>query len=363
MHKRKNTLLLACLVLLGVALLAMVLVACGSSGATTTTAASTATTAATTATTSASSTDTAATTATTVAGKAYKITFVSWSQSSVKDAEQLAAMKVVADKHGWTVTVMDAQGDPSKLVPLIQDAVQTSPDVIITEVFPPSQIAAAAQAAKAKGIPIISLGGGVGDGVEAFWDDGQPFGDAVAQSVLKLVGNTGDILLLGYSPGAPAMGRENGFRAALDKAGAKFTIDRQEIPVPGEVEAGLKFANAWLTSHPKGGGPYVIFGTWDEPAVGAISALRQAGRTDVYVFGVDGSPQGFQAIKDGTMTGTLWSDPQAVGTAAAEAIPQVIANGVSGDKTIHEMETFLMVTKDNVDQVIKDHPYVMGSQQ
>ena len=78
---------------------------------------------------------------------------------------------------------------------------------------------------------------------------------------------------------------------------------------------------------------------------------------------MDGSPQGFQAIKDGTMTGTLWSDPQNVGKTAAEAIPQVIANGTSGDKTIHQLETFIMVTKDNVDQIIKDHPYVMGSGQ
>jgi ABC-type sugar transport system substrate-binding protein len=352
----RKALLLACVALLGVALVAVALAGCGS-----TTAQTTATTASSAATDS--SATTAASTATTVAGKAYKIVYVSWSQSSVKDAEQLAAMQAVAKKNGWTITVMDAQGDPSKMVPLIQDAVQTSPDVVITEVFPASQITAAAQAAKAKGIPIISLGGGLGDGVEAYWDDGVPFGEAVAQTVLTKVGTKGDVLLLGYSPGAPATGRENGFKNALKAANATYTIDRQEIPVPGEVEAGLKFAQAWLTSHPKGGGPYVIFGTWDEPAVGAVSALRQMGRTDVYVYGVDGSPQGFQAIKDGTMTGTLWSDPQAVGTAAAEAIPQIIANGVSGDKTMHVMETYTMVTKDNVDQIIKDHPYVMGSQQ
>jgi ribose transport system substrate-binding protein len=350
MLRRKNVLLLACLVLLGVALFAILLAGCGSGDDTSTTVAP--------ATTAGGQTDTTAT-----AGKAYKITYVSWSQSSVKSTQQLAAMQAVAAKNGWEVAVMDAQGMPDKLVPLIQNAVETGPDVIITEVFPPSQIAAAAQAAKTKGIPIISLGGGLGEGVEAFWDDGVPFGEAVAKTVLEMVGDHGDILLLGFSPGAPATGRENGFKAALEAAGAKFNIDRQEVPVPGEVEGGLKFAQAWLTSHPKGGGPYVIFGTWDEPAIGAISALRQMGRTDVYVFGVDGSPQGFQAIKDGTMTGTLWSDPQSVGTAAMEAIPQVIANGVSGEKTIHELETFTMVTKDNVDQIIKDHPYVMGSGQ
>lgn len=361
MLRQKKTLLLTCLALLGVALVAILLVGCGSSDETTTTAAP-ATTASSVAQTATS--DTAPATDTTAApADKYSFTYVSWSQSSVKSTQQWVAMQAVADKYGWQATIMDAQGMPDKMVPLLQNAVETGTDVIITEVFPPEQIAAGALAAKAAGIPIISCGGGLGDGVQAFWDNGPTFGEAVANYILDNIGNSGDILLLGYSPGTPATGRENGFRARLDEVGATFTIDRQEIPVPGEVEGGLKFAQAWLASHPEGEGTYIIFGTWDEPAIGAISALREAGRTDVYVFGVDGSPQGFQAIREGTMVATCWSNPEAVGIAVAEAIPQVVANGVSGETTIHEYEDPVMVDKDNVEQVIADNPYVLGSQQ
>ena len=348
MLRRKNVLLLACLVLLGVALFAIILAGCGSGDDTSTTVAPA---------------TTAGDTATTAAGKAYKITYVSWSQSSVKSTQQWVAMQEVCKKNGWDITIMDAQGMPDKLVPLIQNAVETGPDVSDHRGVPAVTDRRRRAGRQGQGHPDHLPGWRPGEGVEAFWDDGVPFGEAVAAEVLKTVGTKGDILLLGFSPGAPATGRENGFKAALEKAGAQFTIERQEVPVPGEVEGGLKFAQAWLTSHPAGGGPYVIFGTWDEPAIGAISALRQMGRTDVYVYGVDGSPQGFQAIKDGTMTGTLWSDPQSVGRACAEAVPQVIANGVSGEKTIHELEAFIMVTKANVDQIIADHPYVMGSGQ
>lgn len=359
MLRKKKALLMVCLALLGVALLAILLTGCGSNDGTTTTAAP-ATTAS-----SAEQPTTSGTgaTATTAAAKKYSFTYVSWSQSSIKSIQQWVAMQDVAKKHGWKATIMDAQGMPDKMVPLLQNAVETGTDVIITEVFPPAQIAAGALAAKAAGIPIISCGGGLGDGVQAFWDNGPRFGEAVANYILKNIGNSGDILLLGYSPGTPATGRENGFREALNKAGATFTIDRQEIPVPGEVEAGLKFAQTWLASHPAGKGTYIIFGTWDEPAIGAISALREAGRTDVYVFGVDGSPQGFQAIREGTMVATCWSDPEAVGIAVAEAIPQVVANGVSGENTLHEYEDPVMVDKSNVEQIIKDNPYVLGGQQ
>lgn len=350
MLRRKNALLLICIVLLGVALLAIVLAGCGSDEETATTAAP-------------ATTATAATTATTAAAEKYVFTYVSWSQSSVKSTQQWVAMQAVAEENGWEARIMDAQGMPDKMVPLLQNAVETGTDVIITEVFPPEQIAAGALAAKAAGIPIISCGGGLGDGVQAFWDNGPTFGAAVANYILDNIGNSGDILLLGYSPGTPATGRENGFRDTLEKAGANFTIDRQEIPVPGEVEGGLKFAQAWLASHPEGKGTYIIFGTWDEPAIGAISALREAGRTDVYVFGVDGSPQGFQAIREGTMVATCWSNPEAVGIAVAKSIPQVLANGVSGDKTIHEYEEPIMVDKSNVEQIITENPYVLGSQQ
>lgn len=43
----------------------------------------------------------------------------------------------------------------------------------------------------------------------------------------------------------------------------------------------MEYANAWLASRPADGTNYAVWGSWDDPALGAISTLKQMGRTDV----------------------------------------------------------------------------------
>ena len=42
--------------------------------------------------------------------------------------------------------------------------------------------------------------------------------------------------------------------------------------------------------------------------MGAIAALKQAGRTDVKTYSINGSPQALKAVKNGTMTQIIWQD-------------------------------------------------------
>ena len=51
-----------------------------------------------------------------------------------------------------------------------------------------------------------------------------------------------------------------------------------------------------------------IWGCWDDPAIGAIGSLRQQGRTDVKVYGINGNAQALENIKNGHMTATAWQD-------------------------------------------------------
>jgi inositol transport system substrate-binding protein len=60
-------------------------------------------------------------------------------------------------------------------------------------------------------------------------------------------------------------------------------------------------------------------GNNDEMALGAIEALKAAGRADVVVMGVDRIPDAITAVKDGTMTATVLQDAAGQGKGAAEA--------------------------------------------
>ena len=67
------------------------------------------------------------------------------------------------------------------------------------------------------------------------------------------------------------------------------------------------------------------------------------------------SPQGVQLVKDGDMTATVWQPAAAEGEAVFQAILDSIAAGDSWDPKTVEIPG-IVVTKDNVDKFMADHP-------
>lgn len=113
----------------------------------------------------------------------------------------------------------------------------------------------------------------------------------------------------------------------------------------GELATSLTLAEDILQSNPN---VKAILGINDPMALGAVQALAaHPEMSDVLVYGVDGSPDGKQAIKDGTMTGTGAQSPDEIGHKAAKAALDVI-DGKEIEKNI-VVDTFL-ITKDNVDE-------------
>ena len=64
----------------------------------------------------------------------------------------------------------------------------------------------------------------------------------------------------------------------LDAAikGTQFKTTRDEVPIPGQVDASAKFTEAWLAAHPESAGPATIWGCLDDFTAGALSAIKQA---------------------------------------------------------------------------------------
>ncbi len=103
-----------------------------------------------------------------------------------------------------------------------------------------------------------------------------------------------------------------------------------------------------LQAHPDIVG--VISGN-DEMALGAVAALKEAGKLDqVKVGGFDGSPDAVAAIKAGELQYTVL---QPVAVFSAEAVKQAdnfIKNGSTGAATEKQLFDCLLITKDNVDK-------------
>ena len=99
----------------------------------------------------------------------------------------------------------------------------------------------------------------------------------------------------------------------------------------------------------------------DEMALGAIAALKEAGRLEgVVVGGFDGSPDAVEAIEAGELA---YSMLQPVAVFSAEAVRQAdsfIRTGETGVDAEKQLFECLIITPDNVDQYTD--PFVMDAQ-
>lgn len=291
-------------------------------------------------------------------GGAYSIGIVSFSQASSASNYFVVGLQEVAKEKGWTTTLIDAQGAPDKAISAIQNLVGKKVDAIYYTVFPANAMAAGVLTAKAAGIPVANAGGGLGDGVQATYDFGYAEGQASMKEVLADLPHGGNLLALGYDLGGPCSARDQAMREATK--GTAINVTFQQVSVPGQVQSGQQYAQAWLAAHPAGSGTNVIWSCFDDPAQGAIAAVKAAGRTDVTIHGLDGPPANLRAIQAGDQASTVWIDAHGAGRIAAEALPQIIANGVDGQKTVDEVAPFTVVTTKNIDAFLAKHPEALN---
>ena len=284
---------------------------------------------------------------------AYTIGIVKFASSDQTSEEAIAGFREYAESQGWETSAIDPQGAVDKANGSMQDFVQKKVDLIVTAVFDSGTLTAGAQAAKAAGIPVISISGGTADGITANLDAGVSNGEPVAQQLVEDLGGEGEVLVLGYKSGLPCIGREQALDDAL--AGTSITTTRNEVPIPGQVEASTQFAQAWLAKNPEGSGPLAVWGCFDDPALGAIAAINSAGRDDVQVYGINGQPGAINAIEAGDMRATVYLLATEAGGHFAELVPEFVDGGVDAEPQEIEL-TNVLVTTDTIDQFLAEYP-------
>ncbi|KRC48898.1 MULTISPECIES: sugar ABC transporter substrate-binding protein [unclassified Nocardioides] len=286
----------------------------------------------------------------------FSVGIVRFAPSEVTTEGAIKEYVKLAEAAGWEVTTANPDAAVDKAIGAMQDFVQKKVDLIVVGSFDSTTLTSGLRSATEAGIPVASIAGGIADGVT--YNLGVANGIEIPDQMIEDMGGEGRSLVLSYTPGPPCQIREKALDEALEDTG--ITADRQEVTIPGQLESSQRLTTAWLAKNPADGEPLSVWACWDDPALGAYVAIEQAKRTDVKIYGYNGTPAGLRALKEGKIRATSAPDLAAAAKLLFDATPSLVEGGADAEP--QDVETpYNLVTSDTIDEYLVAHPGADGS--
>ncbi|MDQ0910405.1 ribose/xylose/arabinose/galactoside ABC-type transport system permease subunit/ABC-type sugar transport system substrate-binding protein [Streptomyces canus] len=248
-----------------------------------------------------------------------------------------------AEKLGVDLTVTDAQNDASQQANQLQNFTSSSLGAIIVNPVDSDAASNSVKAADKAKIPVIAVDRGVNKAsVDALVaSDNVAGGELAAKTIGEKLGGKGKIVILqGQAGTSAARERAQGFTQGL-KAYPGIQVVAQQ-PADFDRTKGLDVMSNLLQAHPDVQG---VIAANDEMALGAIKALGSKAGTSVSVVGFDGTPDGLNAVKDGTLYASVAQQPSQLGKIAVDNALKAL-EGKKVEETIKV--PVKVVTKENV---------------
>lgn len=269
----------------------------------------------------------------------------------------------IEEQEGVELTTLDAKDDTGMQLSQIENLITTGHDAIIVYAVDRASIGNMGRVAQEAGVLVtavnrmpeekhmqyIDLYVGI-DEKEAGIAAGKQFiADLEAEGRLNEEMEIGNIQgILGQEA---AVARSAGFAEVIaDYPNLKITRDGT---ARWERGLAISLVENWLQADVDDK-LKAIFANNDEMAVGAILAIKQSGRDDIKVYGVDASPAGVDAVGNG-LNATIEQDPIAMGRAAVDVTLKKI-RGESLDNLIDGKFNYIplnVVTIKNREEFLK----------
>jgi inositol transport system substrate-binding protein len=205
----------------------------------------------------------------------------------------------------------DARSDVVKQLSQVENFISQKVDAIVVNPVDTAATRKITEAAVKAGIPLVYVNRRPDDlklpkGVVTVASNDLEAGEMQMQYLADKMGGKGDIvILLGDLANNSTTNRTKGVKDVL----AKYPNIKIEQEQTGTWlrDKGMTLVNDWLTQGRKFD---AVIANNDEMAIGAAMALQQAGvdKGSVLIAGVDGTPDGLNAIKKGNMTVSVFQD-------------------------------------------------------
>ncbi|WP_122858352.1 sugar ABC transporter substrate-binding protein [Pseudomonas viridiflava] len=250
---------------------------------------------------------------------------------------------------GVSLQFVDARADVNKQLDQVQELIGKKVDALIVNPVDTAATARITKIAVAAGIPLVYVNRRPDDpklpaGVATVTSDDVEAGRLQMQYIAEKMGGKGSVMiLLGDLANNSTKGRTDGVKEVLKKyPGIK--IDQEQTGIWSR-QKGMDLTNDWIT---QGRDFNAVLANNDEMAIGAAMALKQAGKKQgsVFVAGVDGTPDGLNAITKGDLTVSVFQDAKGQANGAIDAAVKLAKKETLESQTI--VIPYRLITPENV---------------
>jgi len=265
-----------------------------------------------------------------------------------------AGAEQAAKDLGVNFTWVAAQfnGDIEGQIGIVESQLAMRPDALILVPMNANALMPKVKEANKLGIPVINpdtrLAGG--DVVSFVGLDERSSAIQMAKFIIKhFNGKVKLAILEGFRGSSTAEERLLGFREVFDAEPGVEVLASQTAD--WDREKGLKVTEDILQAHPD---IQLIVASNDEMALGAIQAIKSAGKTNqVFVTGDDTIPAALQALKDGQLLATIDGNTDKVGYNAVQVAYDYVVKGKRDIPEWTKVSSSVMLQKDVTDEYLK----------
>lgn len=242
----------------------------------------------------------------------------------------------------------DARADVVKQLSQVENFISQKVDAIIVNPVDTASTANIIKAATAAKIPLVFVNRrpdqkDLPKDVVAVTSDDVEAGKLQMQYIAEKLGGKGKIvILLGDLANNSTTNRTKGVKEVLAKY-PDIKIEQEQTGI-WLRDKGMTLVNDWLT---QGREFDAVLANNDEMAIGASMALKSAGKEkgSVLIAGVDGTPDGLNAVAKGDMAASAFQDAKGQAVGSVEAARKMAKNEATEQNVVIP---FKLITPDNV---------------
>ena len=239
--------------------------------------------------------------------------------------ELQAGLEEQARAYGWQVTVVAGEFDAARQARQLDGFIARRVDAIVVAPCDSDEIGASIEQANKAGIPVfttdIASTSRVGRVVAHVASDNVLGGRRAGALMVQALGGRGDIVLVTHPSVTSVSDRIRGFKDVVARAGGIRIV--AEVPAWGQRARATEVVEDLLEHLPDVRG---IFAINDDSALGALAAVKAAGRAGtIVIVGYDATPEAREAIRRGDLHGDVVQYPRKIGALTIGAVRDHLA--------------------------------------